>query len=86
MIVPFGVTIRYGSPQGKYGPYANHVGRDEPFSYAGPSRIVGPDGAAVAAAGSSEDTVIFAEIDPDAFACSRDANTYLSDLRTKLNP
>ena len=71
-------ALRYG--------YANHVGRDDSFSYAGRSRIVGPDGAALAAAGPSEDTVIFADIDPDAFACSRDANTYLSDLRTTLNP
>ncbi|MDE0703450.1 MAG: carbon-nitrogen hydrolase family protein [Rhodospirillaceae bacterium] len=66
--------------------YANHAGRDDSFSYAGRSRIVGPDGAALAAAGSSEDTVIFADIDLDAFVRSREANTYLKDLRTTLNP
>ena len=66
--------------------YANHAGRDDSFSYAGRSRIVGPDGSTLAAAGAYEDTVIFADIDLDAFACSRDANTYLSDLRTTSNP
>lgn len=66
--------------------YANHVGRDNSFSYAGRSCIVGPDGATLAAAGSDEDTVIFADIDPDAFACSRNANNYLSDLRETWRP
>ena len=66
--------------------YANHVGRDNSFSYAGLSRIVGPDGAALAVAGASEDTVIFADIDPDAFSCSRAANTYLDDLPETLKP
>lgn len=66
--------------------YANHVGRDDSFNYAGLSRIVGPDGAAIAVAGSDDRTVIFGDIDPDAFACSRRANTYLSDLRTTSSP
>ena len=66
--------------------YANHVGRDDSFCYAGLSRIVGPDGAAIAAGGTCEDIVIFADIDPDDFACSREANTYLSDLREAWSP
>lgn len=66
--------------------YANHAGRDDSFSYAGRSRIVGPDGSTLAAAGAYEDTVIFADIDPDAFACSREANTYLGDLPETLKP
>ncbi len=61
--------------------YANHAGQDDAFTYAGLSRIVGPDGSALAAAGPNEDCVIFADIDPDAFAESRAANTYLTDLR-----
>ena len=61
--------------------YANHAGRDDSFSYAGLSRIVGPDGIALAAAGIDDETVIFADLDPDDFACSRNANTYLDDLR-----
>ena len=66
--------------------YANHVGRDDSFSYAGLSRIVGPDGATLAVAGSSDHTVIFADIDPGGFARSRKENTYLSDLRGTLSP
>ncbi|WP_420349142.1 carbon-nitrogen hydrolase family protein [Pelagibius sp.] len=61
--------------------YANHAGQDDAFTYAGLSRIVGPDGSALAAAGPNEDGVIFADTDPDAFAESRAANTYLTDLR-----
>ncbi|HIP78218.1 MAG TPA: hydrolase, partial [Kiloniellaceae bacterium] len=61
--------------------YANHAGQDDAFIYAGLSRIVGPDGSALAAAGPEEDRVIFANVDPDAFAQSRAANTYLADLR-----
>ncbi|WP_322097066.1 carbon-nitrogen hydrolase family protein [Pelagibius sp.] len=61
--------------------YANHAGQDDAFTYAGLSRIVGPDGTALAAAGPEEDSVIFADIDPAAFAESRTANTYLTDLR-----
>lgn len=64
--------------------YANHVGRDDSFGYAGRSRIVGPDGAALAAAGTGDETVIVADIDPGTFAHSREANTYLRDLRTAL--
>lgn len=66
--------------------YANHVGRDDFFTYAGRSCIVGPDGSALAAAGANEDAVIFADIDPDVFACSRDTNTYLTDLRETWSP
>jgi len=64
--------------------YANHAGRDASFGYAGRSCIVGPDGAALAAAGPGDDTVIVADIDPDAFAHSGEANTYLRDLRRTL--
>ncbi len=66
--------------------YANHVGRDNSFRYVGLSRIVGPDGSILAAADTYEDAVIFADIDPDDFACSRDANTHLGDLRETLKP
>ena len=60
--------------------YANHGGRDENFAYAGLSCAVGPDGGCLAAAADDEAVLLFADIDPAAFAASRRANTYLADL------
>lgn len=60
--------------------YANHGGRDENFAYAGLSRAVGPDGQCLAASTDDKPALLFADIEPAAFAESRRANTYLADL------
>ena len=60
--------------------YANHGGRDANFAYAGLSRAVGPDGQCLAASTDDKPALLFADIEPAAFAESRRANTYLADL------
>lgn len=60
--------------------YANHAGRDERFAYAGLSSVAAPDGACLAAAADDRPALLFADIDPGAFAASRRANSYLADL------
>lgn len=62
--------------------YVNHCGGDERFAYAGLSTIVAPDGTVLAGAEAADEALLVADIDPDAFAASRAANTYLDDLRT----
>ncbi|MDK1489901.1 carbon-nitrogen hydrolase family protein [Sinorhizobium sp. 7-81] len=61
--------------------YINHCGSDPMFSFAGLSRVASPDGQPLAKANSADETLIFAEIDPGAFAISRLENTYLKDLQ-----
>ncbi len=61
--------------------YVNHCGSDTMFSFAGLSCIASPDGQVMAKANSADETLIFAEIDPQAFAISRAENTYLKDLK-----
>ena len=61
--------------------YANHTGRDDLFTYAGLSHVVGPDGRTLARASADETGLLFAEIRPEDYAASRAANPYLSDLR-----
>ncbi|MCZ4091782.1 carbon-nitrogen hydrolase family protein [Sinorhizobium psoraleae] len=61
--------------------YINHCGSDPMFSFAGLSRVASPDGQLLAKANSADETLIFAEIDPEAFAISRLENTYLKDLQ-----
>lgn len=61
--------------------YVNHCGSDAMFSFAGSSRIASPDGQVLAKANSAEEALIFAEIDPKAFAISQSENSYLKDLR-----
>ncbi|MCK8779484.1 carbon-nitrogen hydrolase family protein [Rhizobium sp. NTR19] len=60
--------------------YINHCGSDELFAYAGLSRVAAPDGKLVAKAPADGETLIFADIDPSAYAQSRAENTYLADL------
>ena len=60
--------------------YANHAGRDDRFAYAGLSCAAGPDGQFLAAAPDDQPALLFADIEPAAFAESRRANTYLADL------
>ncbi|WP_085025530.1 carbon-nitrogen hydrolase family protein [Ensifer aridi] len=65
--------------------YINHCGSDALFSFAGLSRVASPDGQVLASANSADEMLIFAEIDPKAFAISRADNTYLEDLR-RISP
>jgi predicted amidohydrolase len=61
--------------------YANHAGADARFSYAGLSRAVAPDGGLLAVSENNEPALLFADIDPTAYDDSRQANSYLQDLR-----
>ncbi len=60
--------------------YVNHAGADERFTFAGNSRIAAPDGSLIAACSDDTERLIFAEIDPVAFATSIAGNPYLKDL------
>ena len=60
--------------------YVNHHGNDGVFDYAGQSAIAAPDGAFLAQASEDGDALLFAEIDPQAYAASRANNSYLTDL------
>jgi predicted amidohydrolase len=59
--------------------YVNHAGADERFTFAGNSRIAAPDGSLIAACSDDAESLIFAEIDPGAFAMSITGNPYLKD-------
>lgn len=60
--------------------YVNHCGSDALFTYAGLSRIVAPDGRMLAGAGSSDEALLVADLDPADYAESAEANTYLRDV------
>lgn len=60
--------------------YCNHADTDAAYTYQGLSSIAAPDGALLAAAPVAGETLIYAEIDPDAYAASRQINTYLDEL------
>lgn len=62
--------------------YVDNCGRDGEFAYAGLTRIVAPDGSVLAAPKDRGEALLFARIDPAAYARSRAENSYLSDLRT----
>jgi 5-aminopentanamidase len=62
--------------------YVNHCGADALFSYAGLSGIAAPDGTMLAEAPETGEALLFAELDPAAYAASAAANSYLADLRT----
>lgn len=61
--------------------YVDHCGADERFAYAGLSTVAAPDGSVLAGAGEKDEALLFADIQPDAYAESAAANTYLADLR-----
>lgn len=61
--------------------YVDHCGADARFAYAGLSGIAAPDGRLLAAAGETGEALLFADIDPAAYAQSAAANTYLADLK-----
>ncbi len=60
--------------------YVNHCGADAMFSFAGLSCIASPDGQILTKTNSVDESLIFAHVDPQAFAISRAENTYLRDL------
>lgn len=60
--------------------YVNHAGGDGAFDYAGLSCIASPDGRYLAQASEQSEALLYAEIEPDAYAQSREENTYLRDL------
>lgn len=60
--------------------YVDNAGRDGDFDYAGLSRIAAPDGSILSAPDSRGERLLFAEINPAAYATSRAANSYLNDL------
>lgn len=60
--------------------YCNHADADAGFTFQGLSSIAAPDGQVLAAAPKAGETLIYAEIDPDAYAASRRINTYLAEL------
>ena len=62
--------------------YINHCGSDALFSYAGLSGIAAPDGTMLAEAPETGEALLFADLDPSAYAASAAANSYLADLRT----
>ena len=61
--------------------YANHCGADAVFAYAGLSGVASPDGRLLAAAEADKALLLFADLDPAAYAASAAANSYLTDLR-----
>jgi predicted amidohydrolase len=61
--------------------YVNHCGNDASFSYAGLSGIAAPDGTMLAEAPETGEALLFANLDPTAYAASAAANSYLRDLR-----
>ncbi len=60
--------------------YINHAGADDRFAFAGLSRIAAPDGSLMTACDDDAEHLIFADIDPAAFATSINGNPYLKDL------
>lgn len=62
--------------------YVNHAAADGRFTFAGLSRIAAPDGRLIAACDDDTEQLVFADIDPAAFAASINGNPYLKDLGT----
>ena len=62
--------------------YVDNCGRDDDFAYAGLSRIAAPDGAILTVPGDRDEALLFAKVEPEAYAHSRAENTYLSDLKS----
>nr|WP_255607269.1 carbon-nitrogen hydrolase family protein [Phyllobacterium sp. 2063] len=60
--------------------YVNHAGADERFTFAGQSRVAAPDGSLIAVCTDDQEHLMFADIDPAAFAASIAGNPYLKDL------
>lgn len=65
--------------------YVNHCGADANFAYAGLSRVAAPDGRTLAVADAVSPALLFADIEPAAYAEARMANPYLADLVLAAN-
>lgn len=63
--------------------YANRCGHEGSLDYLGASTVVAPDGSTLARAGNGEELIV-ADIDPGAYARSREINTYRDDRRPEL--
>lgn len=63
--------------------YANRCGREGDLEYCGESCIIAPDGGELARA-ERQEALLVAEIDPAAYARSREHNPYLDDRRPEL--
>ncbi len=66
-----------------YVAYANHSGTENGLGYIGLSSICGPDGTALAMAGTDE-TMLFADTDPAHQAAVRAADPFFRDRRPEL--
>ena len=64
--------------------YANRVGREGDLLYVGQSCVCGPDGADLARAGSEEEALLVADLDPRAIARAREESSYLHERRPAL--
>lgn len=63
--------------------YANRCGAENGLQYIGRSCIAAPDGSVLAAAADAPG-LILADLDPQRYGASRDANTYFRDRRPEL--
>lgn len=63
--------------------YADRCGEEHGLSYAGLSRIVAPDGALLAGAGTQE-ALLTADVVPEAYTRSREQNPYVAQRRPAL--
>ncbi|MCB8838362.1 nitrilase-related carbon-nitrogen hydrolase [Aurantimonas sp. VKM B-3413] len=59
--------------------YADHCGADARFEYQGQSVIAAPDGSRLASAGTEGPALLLADLDPAAYAESREQNPYLAE-------
>ncbi|MCE8000875.1 MAG: carbon-nitrogen hydrolase family protein [Rhodobiaceae bacterium] len=64
--------------------YCNYVGREGRFDYNGLSCLCGPDGADLARADGTAQTLLFAELDRAALIQTRETQTHLHDRRSDL--
>lgn len=64
--------------------YVNWCGRAGEHHYCGMTRIVDPHGRLTAAATTTDDELVVAELRPAEVLAARDATTYLRDLRPEL--
>lgn len=69
-----------------YVAYANRVGREGEFDFAGLSALAAPDGTVPARADGSSPSLLTADVDPGLLAASRARNPYLADRRPELYP
>ncbi|MDI6411270.1 carbon-nitrogen hydrolase family protein [Streptomyces albus] len=69
-----------------YVAYANRVGREGEFDFAGLSCLAAPDGTVPARADGSSSALLLADADLAALRASRERNPYLADRRPELYP